>query len=183
MEDSYIIRLFLERSGRAVEELQQKYGRLCNAAARRILPDDRDAEECVSDACLRVWNTIPPQHPKSLKAYLLKITRNLALDRHDYNSAARRATELETAFEELEPCLPSTGSDVTEEMEFKRVLNGFLRSLPEKHRNCFIRRYWYGESVREISDAYSLSEENVKSILFRIRNKLKFTLEKEGISV
>lgn len=87
MEDEAIVRLFLARKETAITEAQNKYGGTCLAVARRILPDTRDAEECVSDACLRAWNAIPPDHPRSLSAYLAKITRNLALDRYSYNQA------------------------------------------------------------------------------------------------
>ena len=60
MEDEQIVRLFFARAETAIQEIQQKYGALCLSVARRVLPDARDAEECVSDACLRAWNAIPP---------------------------------------------------------------------------------------------------------------------------
>lgn len=181
MEDGQIIQLFFRRSERALEQLHEKYGRLCLSVAARILPDDRDAEECVSDACLKAWNSIPPEEPRSLAAWMARVTRNLALDRRDYNTAACRASCLETAFEELEPFLPARLEADLEQGEFRRVLNDFLRSLPEKTRVCFLRRYWYGESVGEIAAACSLSQGTVKSLLYRTREKLRETLKKEEI--
>lgn len=183
MDDQQIIGLLFERSEQAIAQIQQAYGRACVAAARRILPDQRDAEECVSDACLKVWETIPPERPRSLGAYIMRITRNLALDRHDYNSAACRATALASAYEELEAFLPTREGNSTDDAVFRQTLNRFLRSLPERTRNCFIRRYWYGESVREIAQSYHLHEEAVKSMLFRTKNSLKRALEKEEVFV
>lgn len=180
MDERQILKLLLQRSEKAIELLQDKYDKLCYSTARRILPDPRDAEECVSDAVLRVWNTIPPEKPRSLGAYIQRITRNLALDKYDYNNAACRQSALVSAFEELEPYLPSGGKEL-EELEFRRVLNQFLRSLPEKTRICFIRRYWYGESVRELAEHCGLTEQMVKTLLFRTRNKMRQQLEKEGI--
>lgn len=186
MEDEEIIALFFRRAEAAITQTQEKYGRLCLSVARRILPDDRDAEECVSDACLRAWNAIPPEHPRSLRSYLVRITRNLALDKYAYNNAEKRGTALTSAFEELEPCLPATLGDAesgVEAHEFSRVLNVFLRAQSKDARIFFVRRYWYGESIREIADACRVSEEKVKTSLFRTRNRLKNALEKEGITV
>lgn len=182
MDERQILKLLFQRSEQAIEILQEKYQKVCYSTARRILPDPRDAEECVSDAVLRVWNTIPPESPRSLGAYIQRITRNLALDKHDYNNAACRQSTLVSAFEELEPYLPSGGGEA-DDLEFRRVLNQFLRTLPEKTRVCFIRRYWFGESVREVAESCRLPEQTVKALLFRTRNKLQLRLEKEGIFV
>lgn len=182
MDDAQIIELFFERSETAITQTQEKYGRASFSVARRILSDDRDAEECVSDACLRLWRSIPPERPQSLYSYLMRITRNLALDRLSYHTAEKRNTALESAFEELEACLPAE-SDITEQTEFRRILNSFLRSLPRSSRIYFIRRYWYGESIREIAQACRCGEEKVKSSLFRTRNSLRNALVKEGITV
>ena len=155
----------------------------CLAAARHILPDDRDAEECVSDVWLRLWNAIPPERPRSLAAYITTVTRRLALDKCDYNRAAQRRSDLTVAFEELEGCLPAEDGAVRalEQQEFRRVLNGFLRKLTRQSRTYFIRRYWYGESIREIADSCGAGEEKVKSSLFRTRQRLRTVLEKEGM--
>ena len=186
LEDEQIVRLFFARAETAIQEIQQKYGALCLSVARRVLPDARDAEECVSDACLRAWNAIPPEHPSCLSAYLARITRNLALDKRSYNLAGKRSTELERAFEELEPWLPAADNGAEEALsgaEFRRVLNDFLRSLQPNARSFFLRRYWYGESIREIARALGCSEGTVKSSLFRTRSALRQALDKEGIPV
>ena len=99
--------MLVQRQERAISQMEEAYGKLCAAVARNILPDRRDCEECVSDTWLKAWRTIPPENPKSLRAYLARITRNLALDRYDYNTAKRRSTALEESFEELEPFLMS----------------------------------------------------------------------------
>lgn len=183
MEEKQILELLFRRSESAITCLREAYGALCLSIARRILPDERDAEECVSDVCLKVWNAIPPERPKSLAAYLSRITRNLALDRYSYNHAEKRSTALTEAFEELEPCIPST-FDVdaaSQTREFHRFLNDFLAGQSKQNRIYFVRRYWYGDSIAEISTAFHVSEEKVKSSLFRTRNQLKLALEKEGV--
>ena len=156
MEDAQIIDHFFRRDPEAIRAAQEKYEKRCLAAARHILPDVRDAEECVSDVWLRLWNAIPPERPRSLAAYITTVTRRLALDKCDYNRAL-------------------------EQQEFRRVLNGFLRKLTRQSRTYFVRRYWYGESIREIADSCGAGEEKVKSSLFRTRQRLRIVLEKEGM--
>lgn len=113
MEDAQIIDHFFRRDPEAIRAAQEKYEKRCLAAARHILPDARDAEECVSDVWLRLWNAIPPERPRSLAAYITTVTRRLALDKCDYNRAAQRRSDLTVAFEELEAaCPPRTAQSV-----------------------------------------------------------------------
>lgn len=186
MEDSQIIALFFSRSEQAIAEVMAQYHSLCMGVARKILPDERDAEECVQDACVRAWDTIPPQNPRSLGAYLACITRNLALDRYSYNHAEKRSTALTAAFEELAPYLAADSSDPAAgsvQSDFRAALNDFLRQLPKEKRVIFVRRYFYGDSVREAAKFCGCTEGKVRTVLFRVRNDLKNALEKEGITL
>ena len=183
MEDAQIIDGFFRRDPEAITAVQEKYEKRCLAAAGHILPDRRDAEECVSDVWLRLWNAIPPERPRSLAAYITTVTRRAALDKCDYNRAAQRRSDLTVAFEELEGCLPAEDAAAAflQRQEFARVLNNFLRQLTRQSRTYFIRRYWYGESIREIAEACGAGEEKIKSSLFRTRQRLRQCLEKEGM--
>ena len=159
--------------------------KLCFAAVRHILPDQRDAEECVSDAYLRAWNAIPPEQPTSLGAYLARITRNLALDRYDYQHAEKRSSDLTCAFEELEAVLPTAerAEDAADRLTLQQVLTDVLRAQTREARTYFIRRYWYGESISEIAAACRAGEGAVRVSLFRTRNRLRKALEKGGIAL
>ena len=183
MEDAQIIDHFFRRDPEAIRAAQEKYEKRCLAAARHILPDDRDAEECVSDVWLRLWNAIPPERPRSLAAYIATVTRRLALDKCDYNRATQRRSDLTLAFDELEGCLsgPDEAQAAVERQDFGRVLNGFLGTLTRQSRAFFVRRYWYGESIREIAESCGAGEERIKSSLFRTRQRLRKTLEQEGM--
>ena len=185
MEDLNIIELFFKRSERAIEEIRLKYEKLAASVIRRIVPDTRDVEECVSDTWLRIWNSIPPERPESLKAYVARISRNLALDRYDYNTAEKRSTMLTEAFEELEPCLAGGGDfvDVEKSGEFRIFINSFLRGLNEETRAIFVLRYWYGYSLTEIASELGVSEPKIKSSLFRTRNRLLDAMTKEGVAL
>lgn len=90
MEDGQIIQLFFERSERAIRELERKYGGLCRSIAGKILNDREDAEECVNDALLAVWNAIPPNRPDMLQPYLCRIVRNLSLKKIPFQYRAEK---------------------------------------------------------------------------------------------
>lgn len=179
MDDSTILRLLVERSEDAAVELERKYGAACRKLASGILPDPRDAEECVNDALLRVWNSVPPEVPSMLGAYLLRVTRNLAIDRRRKSSAQMRSA-ITVCIDELAECLPSD-SDVEHEVqnaELAKVLSGFLDGLKRMDRLVFVRRYWYFDTAPEIASATGLSHQAVRTKLSRTRKKLRIYLEK-----
>ena len=184
MEDNQIIKLYEDRSESAISETASKYGKYCYSIAYRILYNEQDSEECVNDTYLRTWNSIPPQNPNIFSAFLGKITRNLALDKYRYYNREKRGNgQVAFALEELEECIPtikSTEQEIQDKM-LVTILNDFLEDLPIRQRIIFVQRYWYLRSVSEIAEEFSMSESNIKVILFRIRNKLKKVLEKEGV--
>ena len=186
MEDRQIIELYNERSEAAISETADKYGKYCYYIAYHILYNDQDSEECVNDTYLKAWKVIPPQCPEKLSTFLGRITRNLALNRYRYYTREKRGYgQTSLVLDELQECVPATGStepeQVVEDKLLAEVLNRFLHELPTEKRMMFLRRYWYLSSIKEIAKDYEISEGNVKMTLLRLRNKLKQTLEKEGI--
>lgn len=185
MDDRRIISLFLERSELAIGRLATKYGKLCSHIAYNILESEADAEECVNDAYLALWNTIPPEKPQYLRAYLLKVLRNIAYDRLDRRNAIMRSSAMKVCLHELEECLPG-GLDPESLLEgsiIRDTLNSYLYSLPERDRYLFIRRYYCLESCRAIAKQTGMKESAVSTRLGRLRQELKECLEKEGIYV
>ena len=179
-EDSEIIALYWERSETAIRETDRKYGKYCHAIAYNILYSKEDAEECVNDTYLKAWNSMPPERPDSLSAYLGKLTRNLALNRYAYKHADKRNIHLTEIYDEAtEPFADS--ADMLDEMILREAINTFLASLSAETRILFMRRYWYMSPVKQIARDYGLPEGTVKSILSRTRKKFKDYLEKEGI--
>ena len=144
MEDAAIVALYFERSEKAIEESQKKYGKYCYSIAFHILNNNEDTEECVNDTYLRAWESIPPNKPEKLSAYLGKITRNLALNRYHRENAQKRGDgRAALIFEELQGCLPNGEStDVIGDLTLKEAINGFLRTLPEESMIVFLRRYF-----------------------------------------
>lgn len=184
MEDKQIIDLYWERAEDAIRETSAKYGRLCQYIAQNILSSPEDSEECVNDTWLRAWESMPTQKPERLRAFLGRITRNLALDRlKRYKSQKRGGGQLELTLSELGDCVPS-GDDPARragELALREALDRFLDGLNEDARIIFLRRYWYMLSVDEIARGLGVSRSKVKSSLMRSREKLRDMLEREGI--
>ena len=185
MEDSKIIELYWEREEEAIKETSLKYGRLCINIAKNILSSYEDSEECVNDTYLVVWNTIPNERPNRFSAFISRITRNLALKKYEYISAAKRNPAATTSLEELGECVSGTDS-VESEVEKKRVesaINKFLWQQKKEKRNIFIRRYWYFDSIENICRDTGFTQSKVKSMLYEMRQKLRKYLESEGIEI
>ena len=183
MDDAKIIALYEARDEKAIAETQQKYGGYCRYIAERILASKQDAEECVNDAYHKAWNTIPPEKPSSLKAYLARMTRQLAINRIEKQTAQKRGGgEYILAMEELEGCI-GTSDDPVEQIALKDAMNVFLRSLPTQSRQIFALRYWHFESVADIAKHLGISQSKVKMQLLRSREKLRAHLQKEGFLV
>lgn len=184
MEDDQIVKLYFERNETAILETNQKYGPYCTAIAYRILQNSSDAEECVADTWLRAWNAMPPQKPRVLRQFLAKITRNLSLDRWRAARMEKRGGgEITVALEELGECIVGETDPATqlELEELKKSIAAFLRTLPERERSIFLRRYFYLETMETIAKHHGLQNANVRLILSRTRLKLKEFLRKEGL--
>jgi len=185
LDDSKIIELFYERSEQAIIELSNKYGSVCTRVANNILNNRQDTEECVNDAYLGAWNTIPPQKPNPLLSYVCRIVRNLAIKRYHTNTATKRNSIYDVALDELENCFPGSASveDEFNAGEVAQSINEFLETLDKKNRIIFVRRYWYSDSIPEIAKLFHTSNHNISVRLSRTREKLKKHLTKEGVSL
>ena len=183
-DDQKIIELYCNRSENAIAETAGKYGRYCTAIAYGILGSREDAQECVSDAYLTAWNAIPPRRPADLGTYLGKITRNLSIDRLRTRSREKRGGgEAPLALEELEEVVAGSDSPENEAVRKELIasLNRFLGELTAEERYVFVRRYWYLDSLTDISEKTGFSGSKVASMLYRLRGRLKKQLIKEEL--
>ena len=185
MTDTEIINLFFERSEQAIEELAKKHGNAVARVARNILGNTQDAEECVNDTYLGAWNAIPPHKPSPLRTFVCKIARNLATKKYHSITADNRNSQYDLALDELEDYLTDSESveKAYEARELKEAINGFLATLSYSDRFIFMRRYWYSDPVQDIAKMAHSTNNSVTVRLFRIREKLRLYLEKEGLLV
>ena len=185
MDDNKIIELFFNRSEEAIVELSEKYGHICKRIAKNILKNNSDAEECVNDTYLGVWNTIPPQKPNPLLTYVCRIARNLAIKKYHYNTAKKRNSYYDAVLDELYACIPAPIStdEQIQAKELSQMLNAFLETLEETNRVMFVRRYWFSDSISDIAELVQMNPHNVTVRLARTREKLKQYLILEGVEL
>lgn len=186
VEDQQIVELYWARNERAIEETDRKYGKYCFSIACNILSDSEDARECVNDAYLNAWNSMPPHRPQILSTFLGKVTRFACLKKWRNSRTQKRGMgTADLAYEELSECLAS-GQSVDEAMQAQELavhINGFLNTLKPLEQRAFICRYWYFDSVSTISKQLGCSESKIKSMLHRLRKKLRLKLIQEGIII
>lgn len=186
LDDNKIIDLYFDRNQLAIGATENKYSAYCRQISMNILHNEQDAEEVLSDTYLKLWNTIPPQRPQSLMAYMAKIARNLSINKlKAVNAQKRSGDETALSYDELDICTPSDVR-VENEAEMKLLSNHiseFLYTQKEDARNIFVRRYFYCDSLEDIAERFSFSISKVKSTLMRTREKLRIYLEKEGYHI
>lgn len=177
MEDHQLLALLWQRSEDAIPALAQAFGKLLNRIAHNLLGNERDAEECVNDTYLAVWNSIPPNRPEPLRPYICRIGRNIALNRLRSNTAQKRSC-YEVSLEELAGCIPAPCQE--DGQVLGRAMDAWLDTLSRDNRAIFLRRYWFGDSIKDISTAFNMKETAVSVRLSRLRDSLKTYLVKEG---
>lgn len=183
MTDAEIVALYHSRSEQAIAHSKTQYGAYCRSLILRILGNLEDTDECMNDLWLRAWESIPPNRPRNLKLYFAKIGRNLACNRLRDRSAQKRGGECTDAvLEELAQCLPP-GPSAEEQVaarELGDAISRFLRGLPRREGDVFIRRYFHAEPLEDIARRYGMRVNTLSVMLHRTRSKLRRFLEQEG---
>lgn len=182
MVDEKIIELYWKRDESAITETAQKYEKYLNVIAYNILNDIEDSRESVNDTYLKAWNSMPPQKPNVLKTYLSRLTRQISIDILKRRTRQKRGgSQYKISLCELEECIPATNNP-EQEIEMRllvTIINNFIYSLPQATRDIFVCRYYFCDSVKQISSYFNIGESKVKSILYRTRLSLKNRLESE----
>ena len=165
MDDNEIVDLYWQRDEQAIKETADKYGTYCLKISLNILEDMSDSEENVNDTYMNAWRSMPPNRPDILMAFLGKLARNLALNRLKAKHTQKRASgEFALSLDELDICTPSkvTVEDEIGIEELSKSISRFLYSQKEDLRNVFVCRYFYCDSIEDISSRFGFSQSKVK---------------------
>lgn len=182
-DDGEIVELLCRRDEFALRAVMTKYGALMASIARQITGSEQDAEECVNDAVLELWNTVPPACPKQLSAFVGGIVRRRAIDRVRYNQAEKRAgSEYCSSLEELEECLPDNQSEAESDgEEIRNCIRLFLDKQKPDDRDMFLMRYFRFMSNEQIALQLGMRESSVVMRLVRMRKRLRKILNENHI--
>ena len=179
MEDAEIIRLYWLRNETAIAESEKAYGAYCFTVANNLLDSPPDAEECVNDVLLEVWDTIPPESPESVSSYACMLTRRTAIDRMRLNTAQKRGgKDYQASLDELAEIPANEDSD-----DLTCIIEEFLDSLSETDRALFMGRYYGFEPVKSLAARLGLSTNAASLRLSRMREKLRTLLTERGIAI
>ena len=182
MLDEQIIELFWKRSERAISALDGKYGKVLYNLSYNILNDRLDAEECVNDSYLGVWNAIPPERPNPLLTFVCKIVRNISIKKYHAKTAIKRNSAYDVAMSEVANYIlsPNNVESEIEAKELAQLIECFLDTLTVENRVIFMRRYWFSDTYKDIAERVGVTEKTVSMRLTRIRKQMReFLLEKE----
>lgn len=182
MEDKKILQMLWNRTEAALDALAKKFGRRLLQTAFNILGNPQDAEEAVNDTYMALWNTIPPEKPDPLAGYVHRTGRNVALNKRRHLTAQRRNCQYDISLEELSGILPGPSLEETlDARELGRAIDRFLDTVSKENRVLFLRRYWFGDSVKDLARIFGISENTVSVRLSRLRTQLKiYLIDKEG---
>lgn len=186
MEDTEIVDLYLKRDEQAIRESSEKYGAQLLTLSYRVTEDKQTSEECLNDAYLKAWQSIPPNEPRDyLFPYLAKIVRQVSFDAVRFRNRKKRSAQMTELSEELEETVGGmdTPESETDAKLLMEEVNKFLKSLPKKRRVMFVRRYYYMDSISKIAEDYGVKEANVRLTLYRVRNDLKKDLKAAGYNI
>ena len=185
MEDEEIVELLYKHDESSLTVVADKYHTLLHNVANNILKSDEDAEECVNDTYMKIWNTIPPYKPMYLKSFICKVVRQLSIDKYRKNNRKERDKKLSVSLSDLDYEI-SYNAKIEEGVDAKgltNIINEFIEKLDIETKALFVRRYVLFESVKDISKRFKISESLVGVRLFRVRKDLKKYLEMEGYNV
>lgn len=186
ISDDELIGMYWQRNETALDETNKKYGRFLFAIAYRILQDRLDCEECQNDTYRAVWKAIPPTWPVDFQAFIVQIMRRIALDRYKERSRKKRIpSDYTVSIEDLKMGLqgeePIDESQLTGELG--RLINEYVKTLPEKRRLIFTGRFYLAAPVKKIASMLSVSEATVYREIEAIKRDLKEFLEKNEVYV
>ena len=185
MEDAQIVELYWQREEQAIRETDAKYGSFCLKIALNLLSVREDAEETVNDTWQEAWNSMPTQRPTLLRPWLGRVVRNLSIDRWRRDHARKRFDGLTVLLEELEECVPAprTVEQEIETAELGRIIDRWLGTLGKEDRTLFVRRYWNGETLKDLASGFGIPAKRLAGKMFRLRQSLRTVLEQEGITL
>ncbi|MGQ9696824.1 MAG: RNA polymerase sigma factor [Armatimonadota bacterium] len=162
----------------ALRELYDRHHRRVFNIAYRMLGDPEDAEELVPEVFLKIWRNCRSFKGKCrFTTWLYQITANWAVDRLRAKRI-RRSTSLEdmsqpeaaAAFREPEHESPERAYLRTEEVQ---ELHNAIQQLSHEERLLVTLYHLQGFSYQEIQDITGIKTANIKSKLFRARQRLR----------
>jgi RNA polymerase sigma-70 factor, ECF subfamily len=140
-----------------LQEMVAEHRKALTVYAERLLGDHHLAEDIVQEALIRAWRHADRlcSTDGSVRGWLLKVTRNLVIDRMR-SPSTRYETVARMPYDVVQP--DSTDA-VLASMESARL----LRRLSREHREVLAHTYLCGRTVQETAEILGVPAGTVKS--------------------
>jgi RNA polymerase sigma-70 factor (ECF subfamily) len=175
-EDDRMLADFLAGKSSGLEGAFHAYGRSLYSIARHVLANDEDAQDCVHDALLRVWQRSQSYHPErgSLRSYLLACVRNEAITRK--RNAARHLRIEERAARSAPSVYEPEVSDCVEREHLRRA----LAILPDEQRIALDLAYFGHRTHVQVAEQLGVPLGTIKSRLSIALRELNAALSQKA---
>ena len=189
MDDKSLPELHLKNDPRAIDEILSAHEMACRRIAMNILAGERDAEACVQEIVEQAIADIhsPSDLPVNPGIHLQKLTYACAVRHYAASRSVKRGYSMfSTILDELGESLslPVSKDNVLilqENGQVSYCLNRFLRQKSRETRDLFISRYFFAESLGEISHRFGLHEDRVSARLQKTCKQLSAVMNSRGI--
>ena len=178
MTDGEMLKLITLGYGPVMETVAQKYGLLMKRWAYDVVRNSWDAEECVNESLMILWEAAPRYSELNLPAFLKTIVRRQAFAMMDYRQAKKRCGITE-CLEDYDVC---DGKEHLryDELALLKTVEKFLQSVSALHGDILILRFYYGYSFKQISIRTGMTEPGVRSYVCRVKPQIQEFLIREG---
>lgn len=143
--------------------------------ALRITLNREDAEDVVQETLLRCWNKRDEWETiDSIQAFATTICRNLAVDCTKRAGRKTKGLEDESVAQRL-PTANAADSPMQKVLNNERIaqLKRMIDALPENQKLCLQLRDFEERTYKEIAEMLQLTEQQVKTNIFRARQAIK----------
>ena len=174
-----------ESDKKLYEQIYSSYRKQMFLVAKSVLHNETDAEDVVHD----VFLNIAIKHMKTLQSlsgdihkrnYLLKATKNTALNWNKKKKVELRADEEIIEYKGLERNHKDFVEDICEKMEYEQVVTA-IKMLDAKYRDVLYFHYMLDLQVPKVAELLHQTVSTTKKQLVRGKKKLLILLQEEGV--
>ena len=177
--------LSLAKERKDITQMYQEYGSLVYNLSLRYVQNKEDAEEITQDVFVKVYTSIKRfRNESSLKTWVYRITVNKSLDFLKSKNKVRKINTLSDSSMKMESGIEDQGIKPDKNLESKEEIariQSCIDELPDQQKTAIILFSIEGLSKQEVCKIMGKKDSVFDSLLFRARNNLKKTLQKNGI--
>jgi RNA polymerase sigma-70 factor (ECF subfamily) len=181
--DQFLLQQLTHNDQVAFTAIYQRYWKLLFREAMNVLRSQKEAEDCVQELFVSLWNRRQSLSVNSsLKAYLQTAIRYQCIDRIEKDMIRGGYLEDFSSHLSAQQTLPSVEEEIYAR-ELAANIDQVMDKMPDKMREVFRLSRQEHLSHREIADRLSISEETVKKQIYLALKILKSNLPNASLAM